>query len=118
MRTYKRSDRVAALIYEIIAELVRTRLQDPAVQEAHLTRVELGDDLQLARIYFVLADRTRAAAVEAGFERARGFLRRELGLQLKMKFTPELRFHYDRAAEHVERVEEILNRLKDESCPE
>ena len=49
--------------------------------------------------------------LEGAFERARGFLRTRLGQELRLRHTPELRFHLDTGITSGRRVEEILHDL-------
>ncbi len=114
MKTYKRVERVAPLVQVILADLIRHRVQDPRVRNGAITNVQMKDDLRLATVFFQVTPGTDPKVVKDGFEKARPFLRRELGKQLSMKFVPDLRFIYDDSHEHIERVEEILQRLKSE----
>ena len=111
MKTFKRAKRVAPLVLEILAELIQHRVRDPRVKGAVLTRVDMGDDLKVAKVYFHSLDTDRQQ-VSDGLDKARGYLRRELGLRLEMKYTPELRFYPDGNLEHTERIERILRDLK------
>ncbi|MBM4354433.1 MAG: 30S ribosome-binding factor RbfA [Deltaproteobacteria bacterium] len=112
MKTFRRADRVAPLIKQILAELLARRVKDPRLAAVVLTRVDIGDDLRLAKVGFrIVAGGCGREAAELALESARGFLRKELGDQLKMKFTPELRFRFDESVDHVESVERILKEL-------
>lgn len=114
MKTFKRVERVAPLVQVILSDLIRHKVQDPRVRSGAITGVKMKDDLRLATIFFQVTPGADPEVVQAGFEQARPFLRRELGKQLSMKFVPDLRFIYDDRHEHLERVEEILQRLKGE----
>jgi ribosome-binding factor A len=48
------------------------------------------------------------AATKAALERAKPFLRRQLGQKLRLRRVPELNFHFDEGIAHQARVEEIL----------
>lgn len=111
MKTFKRVERVAPLILQILAESLARRVKDPRLSAVVLTRVDVGDDLRLARVGFRLLEGGNRQEVEAALDAARGFLRKELGDQLKMKFTPELRFRFDESVDHMENVERILREL-------
>ena len=102
------------MVMEILADLLQSRARDPRVKVAVLTRVDMGDDLRLARVYYHTLDGSDPAPVEEGLEAAQSFLRRELGQRLKMKFTPDIRFQYDKGLEHADEVERILQSLKGE----
>ncbi len=114
MKQYARRDRVGRLILEILAELLTRGVQDPRVEGATLTSVELGDDLRMATVRYHALGPSSKEDVQAGLDSARGLLRRELGRRIEMKFTPDLRFAYDSGLDHQQRIEEILRGLRRE----
>ncbi len=64
-------------------------------------------DLSVARVYYyVIGDGTEE--VRVAFERASGFLRSRVGQEVRMRQTPELRFHFDNSIDPGRRVEGIL----------
>ncbi len=92
-----------------ISELLVRELKDPRLRGITLTRVEMSDDLRHARVFFShLEGATRAAAAVAGFRSAAGFIRRELGHSLKLRFTPELDFAFDPGPEQASRIDQLL----------
>jgi len=101
---------VGALVKEILAQIVAYELKDPRVRSAVLTGVQMGDDLRLATVMFQSTDGS-TAEVQAGLESAKGFLRRELGERMKIKFVPDLRFKLDTSLDALERIEEILKTI-------
>jgi ribosome-binding factor A len=110
VRSFKRADRVGALIQEILAVLVTQEVKDPRVKSAVITGIQLGDDLRLATVMYQTTS-ADPESVLAGLESARGFLRRELGERLRMKFVPDLRFRLDTSLTALQRIEEILKDL-------
>jgi len=116
MRQFKRKDRVARLVVEILAELLAREVHDPRIAGCTITGVDLGDDLRLATVSYQLLDHSAPQAAQEGLDSARGFLRRELGSRLSLKFTPELRFRYDSALDQQERIEAILRGIRKEDA--
>ncbi len=114
MKQFKRKDRVARLVVEILAELVAREAHDPRVAGCTITGADLGDDLRLATVTYQVLDPATPQAVQDGLDSARGFLRRELGSRLRLKFTPELRFRYDSALDQQQRIEDILRGIRQE----
>lgn len=115
---YKRSDRVADLLRQEIADLLLRRVKDPRIEGITITGVDVTQDLQHARIYYCLTGTPSEEAkknVAAGLEKARGFMRQELGKRLHMRYLPQLGFHYDGSFEYGEKIERLLKELhKDE----
>jgi ribosome-binding factor A len=115
---YKRSERVADLIHQEIAEMLLRRVKDPRVSGVTITGVEVTDDLQHARIFYCITgnpEETAKKAVAVGLDKAKGFMRQELGKRLHMKYLPQLVFRYDASFEYGEKIERLLKELhKDE----
>ncbi|MGC9194584.1 MAG: 30S ribosome-binding factor RbfA [Syntrophobacteraceae bacterium] len=116
---YKRSDRVADLLQREIAELVFRRLKDPRVANLTISGVKVTDDLRNARIFFCLmgrdADEAARKSALAGLDKARGFMRLELGRRLSLRYVPQLTFEYDTSFEYGDKMERLLKELhKDE----
>ena len=49
--------------------------------------------------------------IAAGLEAARGFIRREIGRRVRLKYVPELRFHLDEALAESFRVADLIDQL-------
>jgi len=118
----KRSDRVAERLRVELSELLlRGRLRDPGAKNVLISEVKLTDDLSQARIYLRTldeADARRRDRVVAAFERAAGFLRKELAPKLKLRRVPELRFFWDDLFDRAMRIEAILSEAKSEASLE
>jgi ribosome-binding factor A len=113
----KRAVRVAGLVQQELATLLRG-LRDPRVDGVAVTRVEMTDDLSLARVYVrrELAgdDPKDRRSLLKGLEAASGKLRREVARGVALRYAPNLRFYYDEGLEAANRVEEILREIEQE----
>jgi len=84
-------------------------LKDPRLRNVTLTGVTMTDDLRRGRVFFShLEGRARADAAIAGFKSASGFIRREIGRSLGLRYTPELDFEFDPGPERAARIGELL----------
>lgn len=116
---YKRSDRVADLLQKEIADLVFRRVKDPRLTNLTVTGVEVSPDLQHARVFYCIMggnveDETKKNAA-SGLEKAKGFIRQELGRRLHLRYIPQLDFAYDTSFEYGDKIERLLKDLhKDE----
>jgi ribosome-binding factor A len=109
MPASKRPQRVGELIRAEIAAMVLADLHDPAIGFVTITQVQMSPDLHTARVYFsCLGGPEEFEKVRAGFDRAAGYLRREIGRRCKLRYAPELHFFPDRSAETGARIEKIL----------
>ena len=108
------SNRIGRINEEIqreLAELIRT-LKDPRVQGLiSVTGVETTSDLRYAKVYISVLEKERAQEVLKGLRSAAGFLRREIGARLQLRYTPELVFEEDTAMERGARIFDILSTL-------
>ncbi|HEX9891050.1 MAG TPA: 30S ribosome-binding factor RbfA [Actinomycetota bacterium] len=109
-----RPERVAEEFREVLAEEI-PKLKDPRVGFVTVTRVEVTPDLRKAVIFYtVLGEDADRKATRAGLRSAGPHLRAELGHQVRLKFTPELRFEEDQGMANVARVDELLRGLHQE----
>jgi ribosome-binding factor A len=110
---FKRADRVADLIKQEISDILRREAGDPRIAQLTVTDVRLTDDLRSARIYVVELGKDRLSPeVEKGLSKAKGFLKRELGKRLTLRYIPELAFFYDPSFEYGSRIEKLLKEVR------
>jgi len=111
----KRSEKVADLIQEEISEMLLKTLKDPRIGFVTITRVSVSEDCRLAKIYFsvtgTLAERKRSTE---GLNSAKGYVRRELGRRMRLKYTPEITFQFDPSIEYAIHIGEVMHQLKQE----
>ena len=92
------SNRIGRINEEIqreLATLIRT-VKDPRVHgRVSITAVETTPDLRYAKAYISVLDKENGERVLKGLRSASGWLRRELGSALKLRYTPELVFQLD-----------------------
>jgi len=110
---YKRSKRVGDLIKEIISETIITKIKDPRISFITITDVELADNLRLAKVFFsAIGNDQERKELLLGLKSATGFIKKELGFKLKLKYSPDIIFEYDDSWEYGNRIDQIMNRLK------
>lgn len=108
----KRSEKVAEAIHEMVSELLVKGLKDPRIGFVTITGVKLTDDLGLARIYFsVLGSEDEKKSAIAGLNSARGFIRKEVGKNLRMRYVPDIVFEFDASVEYGSRIESLLKEI-------
>lgn len=112
----KRPERVADLIQREVADILLRRVKDPRVSLVTVTATEVSRDLQNATVFFCLTGTSEAAALETaleGLNKARGFIRQELGKRLRLRYIPQLAFRYDASLDYGEKIERLLKELQD-----
>lgn len=104
-----RRQRVAAELRDRISTIVSRSLRDPRLELVTITDVEVSPDYSYARVFYrTPGDREAAAAALVG---ARGFIRRTLAPELKIRRVPELDFRIDESVDRGARIEELLSEL-------
>ena len=107
-----RGERVGEELRRELAEILSSRVRDPGLGLAMVTRVEVSPDGSHARVYVSFVGTVEAA--ERGFAallRASSFIRRELAHRLTLRRVPELAFRLDHGLEHSIRVQQELTAL-------
>ena len=93
MSTHNRPERVAQMVQELLGELFARGMRDPRIGLVTITGVKMSPDLREARVYWTVhGDPEQRKQTAKGLDNARGFLRREIGLQVKLRVVPELQF--------------------------
>lgn len=87
-------------------------LKDPRVSQGmvSITRVDTTADLRYAKIYVSALDKGQEKEILKGLKSASGYLRRELGHTLQLRYTPELQFVGDDSIQHGAHILELLRR--------
>ena len=111
------SNRIGRINEEIQRELSGQlrRLKDPRVSQVgmvSITRVDTTGDLRYARVYVSVLDKSQEKEVLKGLKSAAGFLRRELGQALQLRYTPELQFLPDDSIQHGAHILEVLRQVE------
>lgn len=110
--SYSRMRRVNSIIRQVLAEEVEV-LKDPRLGIVSITGVETAPNLRHAIVYFSALDLTALDETQAALDAAAPRLRRELGQQVRMKYTPALEFRPDHGITAGERIDAALRRLND-----
>lgn len=111
----RRIRRVEEAVRAHVAGALQTDVRDQRLAGLVITRIEVTADLGIARVGVRMlagddSERARDDVLRA-LRRAAGRLRHGLGTKIRMKKTPELRFHYDAGHDAERRVEELLHEI-------
>ena len=104
-----RINRINEEIQKELSSLFRT-LKDPRVQGGMVTvtHVDTTSDLRYAKVFVSVLDKSQEKDVVKGLKSAAGYLRRELGAAVKLRYTPELQFIADDSIEQGAHILELL----------
>ena len=110
------NNRIIRINEEIQKELsgMIRNLKDPRVQDTmiSITRVETTPDLRYAKVYVSVLDKSDVKEVIKGLKSAGGYLRRELGRALSLRYTPELVFQADDSIDKGTHILKLLNDIE------
>ncbi|MBI2067093.1 MAG: 30S ribosome-binding factor RbfA [Deltaproteobacteria bacterium] len=107
-----RIERLKEEVRQIVTEILLYEMRDPRFQHIIVTKVHLTKDLSLARIYYEKgATSELKEALQEAFEKAKGFVRRRLASQLKLRIMPQVEFYFDETNQEIQRVEELFSKL-------
>lgn len=112
MASNHRIGRINEGIQRELAELLR-ELKDPRLHKTMLsvTRVETTPDLRYAKVYISLLDKAHTKETLAGLKSSGGYLRRELGRRLQLRYTPELQWQADESIIEGARILKLISDL-------
>ena len=108
-----RNLRVADSIRRELNELLLYNVRDPRLNSISIQHVDVSPDLRLARIYYTKLNRDLDDEdIEKAFESAKGYFRKQISKNVKLKYTPDLAFFRDQTQEFSEKIDSILNEIK------
>ena len=107
-----RINRINEEIQKELSSLLRT-VKDPRVQDTmiSITRVETTPDLRFTKVYVSFLQADRVADAMKGLKSSAGYLRRELGRALKLRYTPELQWALDDSITYGAKMLALINSL-------
>ena len=112
---HKRAHRVGDLIREVICEMLLKDLSDPRLTSVTITEVEVTDDLRLAKVFFsAMGNQTREEASLQGLQSATGYIKKRLGRELKLRYTPDLLFEVDHSFEYGSKIDRLIRDIQEE----
>ena len=99
-------------IQRVISDLLRN-IKDPRINQGMIsvTRVETTGDLRYSKIWLSVLGMESEKEFKKGLKSASGWLRRELGSALNLRYTPELVFEIDHSIEYGAHISQMINSL-------
>ena len=107
-----RINRINEEIQKELSSLIRN-LKDPRIQNTmiSITRVETTPDLRYTKVYVSFLQEEKAADALKGLQSAAGYLRRQLGSNLKLRYAPEIVWALDDSITYGARMLSLINSL-------
>lgn len=110
----KRSDRVGHLIQKELSSIILERVKDPRLGFVTINYVKMTPDLKSAVIFFsVMGDEKAKKDSLLVLSKASGFLKREIGAVLKLRYTPRLQFELDDSIDKSFEITDVIKKMKE-----
>lgn len=119
MSTKGRGQRVGELIRQEIAGLLTKGLKDPRIGFVSVMDVEMSKDLHYATVNVSLygSENERKSSL-IGLQNSSGWIRREIGKRVRLRFTPEIRFRADETLDNVYALEKVFDEIREDRMDE
>tara|TARA_B100000809_G_scaffold47908_2_gene42569 strand:- start:12 stop:401 length:390 start_codon:yes stop_codon:yes gene_type:complete len=104
--------KVAQAIREVVSSAIVMDLQDPRIENATVTYVEVSGDLRQARVHIsVMGEEKQQRLCLHGLQHAAGFLQRKIAQRIDTRYTPKLEFTLDEGVQHSLEIQQLLGEL-------
>ena len=104
-----RIEKLQELIKQEMSKMLLTDLKDPRIGFVTVTDVEMTGDLREAKIYVsIMGGQDEVKNSLEGLNSALGFIRREIGQRIRLRFTPEISFALDTSLDYGDHIQKLL----------
>ncbi len=106
-----RLDRISEEVRHALDAIIR-EMNDPRISGTYcITRADVTRDLRYAKVYVSVLEDDRAEDMLKALKKAAGFIRRELGFRVNLRYTPELIFERDRNIAYGVHIAQVLRQV-------
>ena len=108
-----RVEKLQELIKQEISQMILQELKDPRIGFVTVTQVEVTGDLREAKVYVsIMGGDEQVKESWQGLQSSLGFIRREIGKRIRLRFTPEFSFALDKSLDYSAHIQELLLKIK------
>lgn len=110
MAQRRRPGRLSELMQEELSDILRRQIKDPRIAEfCTIMRVDLSDDLRHAKVLVsIMGNESQQKSTIIGLKNATGFIRREVGQRIGLRYTPELSFALDKSVDYSFEIDQLI----------
>ena len=109
-----RIEKLQELIKQEMSKMLLKELKDPRIGFVTVTDVEMTGDLREAKIYVsVMGGEEQVKNSLEGLNSALGFVRREIGQRIRLRFTPEISFALDTSLDYGDHIQKLLLQVEE-----
>lgn len=109
MSSQLRVEKLQELIKQEMSKMLLKEIKDPRIGFVTVTDVEMTGDLREAKIYVsIMGGEEKVKESLKGLQSALGFIRREIGKRIRLRFTPIISFALDTSLDYGEHIQKLL----------
>jgi ribosome-binding factor A len=108
-----RVSRIGEQMKKELSQIIQREIKDPRIGFVTVTGVEVTGDLQQAKVFIsVMGNEEQRENSIAALQKAKGFIRSEVGRRIQLRHTPDLIFKIDESIEYGSKIESLLKDIK------
>ena len=109
MPSFDRIDRISQEVHKAIDGIIRDELNDPRIRGTwSIVRCEVTRDLRYCKVRVSILEEDVRKDMMAALKKASGFIRRELGRRVDLRYVPEILFELDTNIEYAAHINQLL----------
>ena len=109
MAAFDRIDRISQECHKAIDAIIRDEINDPRVGGTwSIVRCEVTRDLRYCKVRVSILEEERRKDMMTALKKASGFVRRELGRRVDLRYVPEVQFELDTNIEYAAHINQLL----------
>lgn len=111
--SFDRTDRVSEELKKELASLI-PNLKDPRISRmCSVISATITKDFKFAKVYIsVMGNDKEKQDTIKGLNSAAGFVRKEIGRALRLRYTPEITFELDSSIEYGAHISKLLSDIE------
>ena len=110
-----RVEKLQELMKQEISQIILRELKDPRIGFVTVTQVEVTRDLREAKVYVsLMGNEQQAKDCWNGLQSSLGYIRKEIGQRIRLRFTPELKLVVDKSLDYSEHIQKLLQSIQND----
>ena len=115
MQPSRRPQRLALQIQQEVSLLISRNMRDRRIGFVTVTGVRMSPDLRHAKIFIstMVGSEVEKEQTLKILNHASGWIRRELGHKIRVKFLPDIVFLTDRSQDYGEKIDRLIDEIQE-----
>jgi len=110
-----KTQRIGSNFVKEISYIIMEEIKDPDIKFVTITGCDVTNDLSYAKVYFTTLNREYKEQTIKALNKAANYIELELSKRVDIRKMPQLSFHYDESIEYGEKIEETIQKIKEEN---